>query len=242
MKVSVNKKILRIVIGIIITIVIVILGVFASKGISTNIKIKETETTLSQINVKELENKLIEELKQTNLNVNTSNYKTIFGTLEELENVGEKEENIYTFLITSHQLFSNNGETSNLQPDFISAYIIDTNSNTSARVVSIPLFKIESDNNGKFKNIIYTERALKESIVPSIIEKVLKDEYGIDMLIVGNEKYNKMFNKLFNSDIATIYYYPKDFFVNVLEEIKGNTITNANIYEEYSTTIFGLEF
>ncbi len=230
MKVTMNKKVFKLIVAIIVTIIVIVVGIFASQVISTKIKIKNTENKLSQIDSKEFEDKLLEELKKTKLNINTSNVSTEICSWEEIT----KSEDISVMGI---EIFYSANNQDNPYEKSISAYI----TYNSKGLIAIPLFTIESDNNGNFKKIIYTERALKESIVPSVIEKVLKDEYGIDMLIVGNAKYNTRFNKLFNSEISTIYATEKDL-TKILNEIhNSNNSSYPKSYQEYSTTEFGLE-
>lgn len=226
------KKALKIIIAIIVIVAVIVGGIFAYKFISTNIAIKNTEKKLSQINAEEFETKLIKELEKTKLNVNTSNISTKICSWEEISKSKENE-----MFVMGAEIFYGANKQDNPYEKSISAYI----TSKSKETIAIPLFRIESDNSGKFKKIIYTERALKESIVPSVIEKVLKDEYGIDMLIVGNEKYNTKFNKLFNSEISTIYATEKDL-TKILNEMQGSNFSSfPKSYNEYSTTEFGLE-
>lgn len=72
---SIKKNVIKIIIGIIVAIVVIVGGIFAFQFISTNNKIKDTEQTLSQINAKELQEKLIKELESTPL---TNSYTTEF--------------------------------------------------------------------------------------------------------------------------------------------------------------------
>lgn len=72
---SIKKNVIKIIIGIIIAVVVIVGGIFAFQFISTNMKIKETEEKLSQINAEELQTKLIKELESTQL---TNNYTTEF--------------------------------------------------------------------------------------------------------------------------------------------------------------------
>lgn len=224
------RKTLKVIIAVIVVILLIVGGIFAYKFISNSMKIKNTEEKLSQINAQEFEDKLIEELKKTKLNVNTSNISTNICSWEEMSNLEQ-------FVVIPIELFYSANKQDNPYEESISAYITSNSEGT----VAIPLFKIESDNNGKFKKITYTERALKENIVPSVIEKVLKNEYDIDMLIVGNTEYNTRFNKLSNSDKGTIYC-TENFLNEVLDKMQGrNNSSYVESYKEYSTTIFGLD-
>lgn len=228
----IKKKTIKIIIGIIVAIAVIVGGIFAFQFISTNMKIKKTEEKLSQINVAELEEKLIKELENNKLNVNTSNISTKICSWEEITK--SKENDVPVMAI---ELFYAVNKQDNPYEKSISAYI----TSNSKEIVAIPLFKIESDNSGKFKKIIYTEKALKEYNVTDSIKKVLKDDYGIDMFIEGNAKYNTRFNKIFNSKTSTIYATEKDL-TKILNEINNSNYSSyPKSYNEYSTTEFGLE-
>lgn len=227
------KKAFKIIIAVIVVVTVIVGGIFAYKFISTNMAIKNTEKKLSQINVEELETKLIKELEKSKFNVNTSHISTKICNWEE---AGKSGDNDLPFTM-SIELFYSANKQDNPYEKSISAYIT-SNSN---EIVAIPLFKIESDSNGKFKKIIYTEMALKEYTVTDTIKKVLKDEYGIDMFVEGNTKYNTRFNKIFNSKTSTIYATEKDL-TKILNQIQGsNNSSFPKSYQEYSTTEFGLE-
>lgn len=226
------KKAFKIIIAVIVVVAIIIGGIFAYKFISTNMKIKETEEKLSQINAEELEEKLIKELENNKLNVNTSNISTKICSWEEITE--SKENDIPVMAI---ELFYATNKRDNPYEKSISAYI----TSNSKEIVAIPLFKIESDNSGRFKKIIYTEKALKEYNMTDTIKKVLKNEYDIDMFIEGNEKYNTRFNKIFNNKTSTIFATEKDL-TKILNEIQGsNNSSFPKSYKEYSITEFGLE-
>lgn len=227
------KKALKIIIAVIVVVALVVGGIFAYKFISTGMAIKNTEEKLSQINAKELETKLIKELEKSKLNVNTSNVSTKICTWEEISKSKENE-----MFVMGAEIFYGANKQDNPYEKSISAYI----TSNSKETVAIPLFRIESDSNGNFKKIIYTEMALKEYYtVTDTIKKVLKDDYDINMFIEGNEKYNTRFNKIFNSKTSTIFATEKDL-TKILNEIhNSNNSSYPKSYEEYSITEFGLE-
>lgn len=70
------KKIMKIIIVIIVVIALIAGGIFTAKAISANMIINETKEKLSKIDAKELENKIIERLEKSPLNVNTGTTKT----------------------------------------------------------------------------------------------------------------------------------------------------------------------
>ena len=71
------KKAFKIIIAVIVVVAVIVVGIIVKKPISNNIIIKDTENKISQINAKELETELINSLKNTSLNVNTSRYNRI---------------------------------------------------------------------------------------------------------------------------------------------------------------------
>lgn len=220
MKVSVNKKAFKIVIGIIVAIIVIVIGIFASQYISTSIKIKETEKKLSEIDATELQDRLIEELKKSKLYL-------------ELDS-----ENIFVATMF------NEGVTFK---DYITLSYLCIKNGNPVGAVEIPCFKITSDSNGKFKSIEYTERTVEEYIVPSIVEKVFKDNYDVNLKIVGNEKYNKKFNKdiLGYTNKGNIYIDDENFYIGILEKVSdvnlkyGDKLVSA--FKEYRTQTFGID-
>lgn len=74
----IKKRTIKIIVGVIVAIALIVGIIFAFKAISTNIKIKDTESKLSKINAEELQTKLIKELENTPLNKNDYTYNTEF--------------------------------------------------------------------------------------------------------------------------------------------------------------------
>ncbi len=166
MKVSVKKKTIKIIIAIILIIAIIAVGIIATKTIINNKEIKQTEEKLNQINAEELEKKLIEELKETQIYLNVKNEDTLIGT---------EFENIDGFITAKVTVIEVGKE--------------DINS------VEIPCFKIES-NNGKFKNISYFINTQGiEKTIQETVENTFQKEYNIDLLLKDNNSYNRHFRK-----------------------------------------------
>ncbi len=164
---SIKKKTIKIIVGIIVAIAVIVGGIFAFQFISTNMKIKDTEEKLSQINAEELQSKLIKELESTSLNVQVNN--------------GNQ------FVITE---FVDNGK------GYISASICLVRGK-NIDVVGIPCFHIERDNNGKFKNITYLENGFEiENIVGNAVRKVFKNEYDVNIIEENDSGYNSHFRQI----------------------------------------------
>lgn len=221
MKVSVNKKALKIFIGIIIAILIIVVGIFASQYISTSIKIAKTEKKLSEIDSTELQSKLIEELKNSKLYLNLDTGNIYVGTMFD-EGIAFK--------------------------DYITVSYLGIKNGNPVGAVEIPCFKINSDNNGKFKSIEYTERTVDKTIVPGIVEKVFKDNYDVDLKIVGNTRYNKKFNKDIRgyTHKGKIYVDDDNFYIAILESVNDNLNIGygekvEDGFKEYGTQTFGLD-
>lgn len=214
-----TKKIIIVSAIIIVAIIAVIAIVIAVQNIfKDDIKIKETEEKLVQINTEELEQKLIEELKKTNLNISTKHNKLSVNTT-----------------------FAQEAEFKG----YISAKITFMNENTIMGIVKIPCFKIEKDENGKFKNIEYVETFMNdENMIANTVKNVLSNEYNINLKVEDNEKYNTRFNKVDNTK-KEIYITNDDVFSSVVSMIKGSTSyfdKNLVEFKEYTRTTFGVDF
>ncbi len=181
MKVKMSKKIVKLVIAIMIIISVSIIGIIASKLIINESLINQTEKTLSEINAKELEKNLIEELKNSTLNVNTSSLKTIFGT----EDTFSKEFNGVSALDFALSLRYKN---ENPYKDYVCAYIVTDKAENG---IVVPCFKIISDNNGNFKYILYLTNS--KFNVSNVVNKVFKNKYNVNTMLTGNNKYYDKF-------------------------------------------------
>lgn len=228
MQVKVNKKVFKTIIAVIIIIAIIVVGVFTSQLITTNIKIKETKEKLSQIDAKELESKLIGKLKDTKLYVEID------------------EGNIFV------DTMFNEGITFK---DYITLSYLCIKNGNPIGVVEIPCFRIISDSNGNFKSIEYTEYYFdSDNTIEKTIRNVFKDEYGIEFSMSWgwnefNGNFNRKYNETFNVDKSTkkgnIYIYDDNFFIGILQKVAG-----INVFEygdrvdkelkEYRTTTFGI--
>lgn len=227
MKININKKKTIIAVIIIIAIIAIsVIGVIIAKPIIINNKIKDTELKLSKVDVAELEEKLIEALQETKLNVK----------------IDATDNNLL--------VLTNIGKGVNIE-DYITASIVCLKGTNVVGAVEIPCFKINTDNNGNFKNIEYTEYMLDEyGLIKFKICNVFKDNYGVDFTIdIGDygNKYNKRFNKEIRdggyTNKGTIYIYDDLFFDGIVERINGYYVKNeASKYKEYRTTTFGLDF
>lgn len=228
MKVKVNKKVFKMIVVVVIIIAIIAMAIFVGQLITTNIKIKETKEKLSQIDTKELENKLIEELKDTKLYVEIDS-----------ENM---------FVVTMF----NEGVTFK---DYITLSYLCIKNGNPIGAVEIPCFRIISDSNGNFKNIEYTEYYFdNDNTIEETIRNVFKNEYGIEFLMSWgwnefNGNFNRKYNKTFNNDKSTnkgtIYIHDNNFFIVILEEVTGIDVfkygdTVDKELKEYRTTTFGI--
>ena len=117
------KKALKIIIAVIVVVAVIVVGIIVKKPISNNIIIKDTENKISQINAKELETELINSLKNTSLNVNTSRYKTEF----EICNKNSNKQLSLTMSVTAGFY----GPSEDYFENFVCAVISDTNNSNS---------------------------------------------------------------------------------------------------------------
>ena len=116
--------------------------------------------------------------------------------------------------------------------------------------VEIPCFKINTDKDGKFKSIEYTDMVLEEDIIAPVVEKVFENKYGIKMKIEGNDKYNKTFNSFLKESKYTnegeIYYIDEKFMAGVISIIKepSDYTVDSRIpkrVRQYKTVTFGIQ-
>lgn len=215
--IKIKKKTLKIV-GIVVAAIIIIVGLFFFvQAILNNIKIKETEEKLSQINSEELKTKLIEELEKTDLNVDLTLDTMFVDTI-----FTEGKDELEGFTVMSIIAFKNNNVIGGIE---------------------IPCFKINSDSNGNFKNIEYVyNRPLDTNIIAQTIRNVFKDSYNIDFTITNNTKYNTTFNQYFINE-GTMTTVSNDFFLAIVNRINDDDYDDYSLvedYKEYETAKFGL--
>lgn len=239
-----KKKIIKILIAL-ITVVIIVIGIFVAPIISTNIKIKNTENKLSQIKAKDFENELIEEFKKSPLNINNDTIKTTFGTLDSIDNNAslEMKASIGFSKMNGEEYYKSKYED---LENFVYAYILEYKSNQIENYIVLPLFKIESDSNGNFKKITYISiSSLVHNLTSfnyDVLQKVLKNKYNIEMSVSGSLKYNDKFN---HSGLKAQYRFSNvDFVVNVSDTLNQNRITRSQAIEdskhEVETSCFGV--
>lgn len=203
---------------IIILILLIILALFPVVMISHEIisqimLVKNTEKTISKIDVDELEKKFIQELKNTPLNVNTTELTTTF----EKYNEGKNKD-------LDKVLGSDNN-----YDDFIFLIIKDNDEN----YFYYPCFKIVADKNDKVKEIqyIYTDKiGFASYINTNTIYKVLKENYNIDSQLehITNIRDNDYYS--FRYMNGKFYYskpykdrdYNYEFGVKVIKEVTNN--------------------
>lgn len=178
MEVKINKKrTIKVVIILVAIILIGIGGYYVLNNIKMDNEINETEQKIRNIDASELQDKLINAFKKTNINLQGNGYVTAFGEAKDL-----------TMMINDNETLSKE-----YLGDFICAgFLISDKSENGIAV--FPLFKIESDSNGKVKNILYLDISTKvysfSDLVKNTVEQVLKDNYNIDTVIRENSKYN----------------------------------------------------
>ena len=78
---SKKKKVIIIIIVILVLIALIVGGILVANTIITNNQAKELEEKLSEIDVEELEEKLIEKLEKTTINVNKSTQNSMGDTI-----------------------------------------------------------------------------------------------------------------------------------------------------------------
>lgn len=230
-----KKKIITILIALIVLILIIILGILAIPSI----KIKSASKKLSNINTQELQQKIIERLEKSPLNVNNETTKTEFRTLDgtktELEKIIEMG---YEVADAYNNNVLNNGKKEDRPyEEFISAYIYNKEKNSIG--VAIPCFFIESDDNGNVKRIEYwddyNDCMFIGAIIQQEIENVLKMDYNIDTKVINNLIY-KGYKKNRNINFERSYrrirmnYNNEEFLEDTFKTISNNMGNNYGAY------------
>ena len=177
---------------------------------------------------------MIEELEETPLNINTSEFNTTIGTLNKVEESNKGKNNLFGGVKANYELSGN----LNTFKSYISAYIIGQNN----ELIIIPCFKIESDSNGNFKSIKCKTSQISHE-VPDIFIKVLEKDFGIKL----EGKYKSEIQKSDKDDI-TIYSLKEDDLINVAKKYLnmhgvGSTSQQAQLVKEESKsmTIFEIK-
>ena len=234
MSVKIKRNTIKIITIIIAILLIIVVSAVIIGAIIPNIKRNQIRNKLSQINVEELETKMIEELEETPLNINTSEFNTTIGTLNKVEESNKGKNNLFGGVKANYELSGN----LNTFKSYISAYIIGQNN----ELIIIPCFKIESDSNGNFKSIKCKTSQISHE-VPDIFIKVLEKDFGIKL----EGKYKSEIQKSDKDDI-TIYSLKEDDLINVAKKYLnmhgvGSTSQQAQLVKEESKsmTIFEID-
>lgn len=228
MKVKKKSFIIVMIILAIIILISVMIGI-----VIPIIQKSQIKNNLSKINATDFENKIIERLKDSKLNVNTSTLSTEIGTYEE---ISKNANDNLKLRLSSIGLLYEMEQKEELYKDYVSAFVGES-------VVIIPLFRIEKDSNGNFKSIEYVESQLGVS-VETIIFDVLKEEYNINI----KSKYKSDMTKLYGNNSIGIAFLLDEDAVEVEKQIQNKYAENVTIEEraelireEKSTEIFGID-
>lgn len=230
MLINIKRKTVNIIIAIVIIAIIIGVGIFIANIVITNVKIKDVEQKLSAINSEELQGKIEEELRNTDLFVEMDLDMDVDNLyVASMINEGVEFEG-YTCVST----LCFKGDFDNI-----------------IGIVETPCFKITSDENGNFINIEYTEVLFNETReIEKVVERVFEKEYGIDLKKLNeNKKTRKKFYKEATNEYThkgEVYTMDDNFFIAILHNITGIELEyNDNVIEdmkEYKTKTFGLEF
>lgn len=181
MEVSKRKFIIIITIAIIVALLPIIL--IMQEVLHYQFLVKDSEKKISQINADELETKLIEELEKTELNIDNSLYNITFAVCDSDNN---NKDIVYLNLL--YELSQN----TNPYDGYILACITEKGKDIPEHIY-IPYFKIESDNNGKVKNITYFYDAYygidDNGNTAKILDNILKKEYGMKSSSIDSVRY-----------------------------------------------------
>ena len=227
MSINIKRKTVNIIIAVVIIAVVIAVGIFVTNTVITNMKINDIEQKLSAINSEELQNKIEEELQNTELymEMNISSNNMYVGSMI---NEGVEFEGYICLSILGFR----------------------GNANNLLGAVEVPCFKITSDSNGKFKNIEYTDFLFNETQdIKEVVEKVFENDYGIDLEEINKntnirEKFYKEKSYEYTNK-GNVYVDGDNFFIAVLNKVANMNIEygeNIEQFKEYKTKTFGLEF
>ena len=143
---SKKKKVIIIITVILVLIALIVGGILVANTIITNNQAKELEEKLSEIDVEELEEKLIEKLEKTTINVNKSTQNSMGDTI-----------GIETIFLSTRGMYDdmNEGENIEAYKDYVMAFGRAVKNGEYSMQYMFPCFKIETDKNGDFKSITY---------------------------------------------------------------------------------------
>lgn len=201
-----------------IALILPIVMIIATE-IKVSLAISNTKNILSNIDASKVQQEIINELKNSNFNVNSSDVQTKFETLKKVDS------DTWNTCSSSQKSYYDS--------DFVYAFIVNTKEKTG---LAIPLFKIESTSNGKFKNITYLNEYtwFNSYTIANSINKVL-DKHGIKggMYAYHGRRYSSTYTKYsVYCKSSYLQYKDSDFAIEVLQKIDNNT---DNYY--YKTTI-----
>lgn len=166
-----KKKIIIITVLIVIIIALVIVAIKVAPIISEKMEFDEVKNKVSKIKADEFEEYLIQELKNSKINLNT-------------------DKNIERDLTKRDRYYKYETKFSKSDTGFIEANIKATECNKNSSnfksteyIVNIPCFKIEKDANGNFVNIKYIANDYMNTIsigMEKAIKNVLSNKYEIN--------------------------------------------------------------
>ena len=197
--------------------------------IKVDMSIANTKKILNNIDADEFQEKIIERLKKSSLNLNTSDIKTYFELFSEID-----------YDILEMCTYSSKDET---LKNFMFAFIVNED---DEKGIAIPLFKINRYTDETFATIEYYDYDYN-SIINNAINDVLEKEYGLER---GMDRYYGMrYEKNFRGSYhkpqkygpyASIKYKDKDVANEILKEIEDTDYIFDSWYESKKTLIWGL--
>lgn len=207
---SKKKKVIIIITVILVLIALIVGGILIANTIIANNQAKELEEKLSEIDVEELEEKLIEKLEKTTINVNKSTQNSSGDTI-----------GVETMFLSTRSMYDdiNEGENIEAYKDYVMAFGWGVKNGEYSMQYMFPCFKIETDKNGDFESITYLyseDKDTIEYIVKKTVEKYFEEEYDIEISKL-NKKYIKDDTK---TDLEFLEYedYVSEYIIPVMTE------------------------
>lgn len=212
-------KAIKIIVSIILVIAVIVCGIIIKNIMEPKILISQTEKKVSQIDAEELQNKLISELENSSLNVNTSLISTTFD-------IYDKNDKNSNWIVAMSILEGFNGYRYGRSEDIFDGFVfVKIEEKSKNNAFYYPCFKITSNDIGKIKNIEYVcnDAYNISDIIENTINNVLKEQYNINKPLanVSDMKYGYNYPSRFNQ--ASFFVSANDFGTDIISKVTGET-------------------
>lgn len=214
---EIGKIKFRVMVTIFIIALLVPIVMIVKEEVVVSMAIDKTRKILSNISAEEMQEKVIEKLEESEININTSSLKTTIGAFQKVDED-----------IVEACTYSKDDDDAK---KFVYAFITDKK---ERKGIAVPLFKIESDSDGNFKRVEYINDTYNNYTYKAI-DSILKEEYGLER---GMGYYGMRYARRYEGsmhkpriigDKKYIKYKDTDFAIEIMQEI-----LDSEYYSEYT--------